>query len=172
MASWMTRLRGKNLDNLHDLMVGQLKELYDVEDQLLDALPKMADAASSVQLKQAFREHRDTTFRQKQRLEQVFRRLGIEPETEKCEGIRGIIDDGQVIIKSDGDPNVKDAALIAAAQQVEHYEMACYGTLSAFARILGRTEITDLLEQTLQEEKATDDRLSQVAMSGINRMAA
>jgi ferritin-like metal-binding protein YciE len=172
MASWLTKLKGKNLDNLNDLLVDQIKELYDVEDQLLDALPKMADAASSPRLKEAFRQHRDTTQRQKERLEQVFRQMGLQPEREKSEGIRGIIDDGQAVIRADGDPAVKDAALIAAAQQVEHYEMACYGSARAFARILNQPDVVRLLDQTLDEEKSTDERLTQVAMSGINQQAA
>ncbi len=162
---------GKSLDSMKDLLVEELKDLYDVEDQILDALPKMADAASSERVKQAFREHLETTKRQKTRLEEVFRRINIEPERGKCDGIRGIISEGEVLMKAKGKAEVKDAALVSAAQRVEHYEIAGYGAARSFAKNLGLNDVAGILQQTLDEEGKADRWLTQLAVSHINPQA-
>ncbi|NLW85448.1 MAG: ferritin-like domain-containing protein [Planctomycetes bacterium] len=163
---------GKSLDNMQDLLLEELNELYDVEDQIIKALPKMREAASSPVLKQAFDKHLEQTQRQKERLEQIFRELGRQPERVGAEGMKGIISEGQMIISMDGDPHVKDAALIAAAQRVEHYEMASYGSARTYARELGHQRVADLLQTTLDEEGSTDKELSQVAISQVNPRAS
>jgi ferritin-like metal-binding protein YciE len=162
---------GKRLDDMRDLFVEELKDLYDVENQIIDALPKMIDGASSPQLKQAFQQHLQTTRLQKDRLEQLFRRLNMKPERETCAGIRGILMEGEILLKADGDPKVKDATLIAAAQRVEHYEMAAYGSLRSFARQIARDDLADIIQQTLDEEGDTDKRLTDIAMTVVNPQA-
>ena len=162
---------GKSLDSMNDLFVEELKDLYYVEDKIIDALPKMADAANSPQLKNAFKEHLERTKVQKRRLEDIFRRLGMEPQSSKCEGISGIIEEGEILLKAKGDPKVKDAALIAAAQRVEHYEMAGYGSARSFARQINRQDLADLLQQTLDEEGAADHKLTDLAVANVNPKA-
>ena len=173
-SSWFSKMIGQQmtLDNLEELLVHQLVDLYSAESQLIDALPKMADAASNAALANAFRTHLAETRQQKTRLEQVFKHLGREPESETCEAMEGLIQEGQEVLAADGDPSVKDAALIAAAQRVEHYEMAGYGCARTFARQLGHTAVADLLQQTLNEEGNTDKRLTQIAESLVNPQAA
>jgi ferritin-like metal-binding protein YciE len=170
----MSRLKAMNteLDSLDTLFVEQLKDLYSVENQIIGALPEMVDAASSPQLKSAFEQHLEVSRRQKARLEQIFHQIGLEPEESKCEGIAGILEEGQVFAQARGKPDVRDAALVSAAQHVEHYEMASYGTCRTFAEQLGRPEIANLLQQTLDEEKMTDKRLTDIAESAINPEAA
>jgi ferritin-like metal-binding protein YciE len=150
----------------------QLRDLYSAEEQLIDALPKMAAAASSPELKQAFRTHLEETRAQKTRLEGVFRMLGKELESEKCEAMQGLIAEGQEIIDMEGDPEVKDAALIAAAQRVEHYEIAGYGCARTFARQLGRNDVAEKLQESLDEEGNADKILTDVAETFINIEAA
>lgn len=173
MARWISALRGTtmSMESLEDLFLLQLKELYDVENEIIDALPKMTDAASSPELKAAFSRHLEVTRRQKDRLDEIFHRLNREPESVTCEGIRGILEDGTMIINARGDSVVKDAALVAAAQQVEHYETASYGTARTFAQVLGWNDIAGILQQTLDEEKMTDKELSAVATSSVNQRA-
>jgi ferritin-like metal-binding protein YciE len=158
----------KSLDKLDDLLVEELKDLYDVEQRISDALPKMKEAASRPDLKKAFEEHRAQTDRQKERLEQCFRHLDMKPDRGTCEGIKGILDEGEVFVKADGDPKVKDAALLASAQRVEHYEMASYGSARAFAQHLNHKEVADLLQQTLDEEGQTDHDLTELALADVN----
>ncbi len=174
MANWMASLKasGKSLDTLEDLFVEELKDIYDAEIQIADALPKMIDAASSPQLKEGFRQHLDVTKRQKMRLEEVFRKIGREIDRTTSDGIKGILSEGAVYAKVDGDPMVKDAALISAIQRVKHYEMAVYGTLRSFATQLGWRDVADLLQQTLNEERDTDRELTQVAEGSVNKQAA
>ncbi len=163
---------GMKLNTLNDLFVHELKDTYDAENQIIDALPKMIDAASSQEVKDKFRRHLDVTRMQTARLEEIFDMLDMEPEREHCDGMAGIIKDGNKMAVAEGDPNVKDAALIGAAQKVEHYEIAAYGTLRAFANTMGMTDIADKLQTTLEEEKRTDKTLSMVAERSINRQAA
>jgi ferritin-like metal-binding protein YciE len=173
-SSWFGKMLGMSLtlDNLNDLLIQQLEDLYSAEDQLTEALPKMAEAAHSAQLKSAFQTHLRETRQQKQRLEQAFRILGHEPATEKCQAMAGLITEGEEIIQATGDNEVKDAALIAAAQRVEHYEMAGYGCARTFARQLHRDDVAALLHETLQEESRTNEMLTQLAESTINPVAA
>lgn len=161
-----------SLANLQDLLVQQLEDLYSAEDQLTAALPKMADAASTSRLKTAFEAHLQDTIQHKQRLEQAFQALGVKPGGEKCDAMAGLIFEGQEVINTLGDPDVKDAALIAAAQRVEHYEIAGYGCARTFARRLGKDEIAGLLQATLAEEVETDKLLTEIAENLINPAAA
>lgn len=162
----------QKFENLDDLFHEQLKDLYDAESRISEALPKMAEAAGSQQLASAFREHRQETEGQIARLDKIFKLLGQKPQRETCEAIKGLIAEGEEVVKAKGDSRVKDAGLIASAQRVEHYEMAGYGTARNFAERLGHNEAADLLQQTLDEEKATDGKLSQLATEVINPQAA
>jgi len=167
--SWFT---STHLNSLDDLLVDQLQDLYDAEQRLVDALPKMAEAANSQLLKDAFRQHLRETETHGQRLERAFQSLGKTAQSKTCDAMKGLVSEGQEMIDADGDPDVKDAALIAAAQRVEHYEIAAYGTARTFARRLGCQDVARQLEQTLEEEKATDEKLTQLAESTINEQAA
>jgi len=158
--------------NLEDLFVQQLGDLYDAEQRLTEALPKMAEAASNDQLKQAFSDHLRETKTHVTRLEGIFRQLGRDPVRETCHGIKGLIREGEDMIGAHGDDDVRDAGLIAAAQRVEHYEMAGYGTVRAFARRLGHESIAGTLQQTLNEEGAADHKLTAIAESTVNTKAA
>jgi len=160
------------LNSLNDLFIMELKDILDAEVQITEALPKMADAASSPTPKSQFKQHLQQTEGQIQRLNQVFAKLNLKPEREHCDGMEGLIKDGSKALKAPGDPNAKDAALIAAAQKVEHYEISSYGTLRTFAKTLGLNDVADLLQQTLKEESYTDDLLSQTAMRSVNKKAA
>lgn len=162
---------GKSLDNMHDLFIHELRELYDVEKRIEDALPKMADAVQNTTLKEALREHLDRTHDQKRRLELIFDQLEERPETDTSQGIKGIIEEGDALLKTKGDPDVKDAAIISAAQKVEHFEMAGYGSARSFARYLGREDIARILQQTLDEEGEADKKLTEIALSVVNREA-
>lgn len=156
-----------NLQNLKDLYIDQLRDLYSAEEQLLMALPKMAQAASSADLKQAFQHHLDETCQQKQRLDTIFSQMNLSPHGEKCEAMEGLIKEGEETIRTNGDPVVKDAALIAAAQRVEHYEMAGYGTVRTFANELGFDEAKSLLQETLDEEGDANKKLTSIAEGGF-----
>lgn len=157
---------------LDDLFIQQLGDLYDAEKRLTEALPKMAEAATNTQLKQAFSDHLRETETHVSRLEGIFRQLGKEPVRETCHGIKGLIKEGDEMIAAHGDRDVRDAGLIAAAQRVEHYEMAGYGTVRAFAQRLGHESIAQTLQQTLNEEGAADHKLSAIAESNVNTRAA
>jgi ferritin-like metal-binding protein YciE len=167
--SWFS---GTQLDSLDTLFRDQIEDLYDAEQRLVDALPNMAEASSSPQLRQAFEHHLQETRNHVSRLERIFHALGQEAESKTCQAMKGLVKEGEEAVDAEGDPSVKDAALIAAAQRVEHYEIAAYGTARTFARQLNLPEIASLLEETLEEEKAADHTLTQVAESGINQMAS
>ncbi|HEX6200340.1 MAG TPA: ferritin-like domain-containing protein [Thermoanaerobaculia bacterium] len=160
------------LENLETLYVDELKDAYDFEHQILDALPKMEEAATHAELQSAFREHRRETENQVRRLEQVFNSLGRDAERKTCKGMKGLIAEGEEYVKARGDDAAIDAALISGAQRVEHYEMAVYGTLRTYARALGHEDQATLLNQSLEEEKAADAKLTRLAESGINVNAA
>jgi ferritin-like metal-binding protein YciE len=157
---------------LHDAFVDELRDAYDAEKQITKALPKMVKAASSPELRTAFEVHLEETRDQVVRLEQVFASLDEKVRGKHCDGMAGIIEEGKSVMEEDFDDTTMDACLIAAAQRVEHYEMAAYGTLLAWARAMGHTEAADLLQQTLDEEKAADEKLSSVAEGGLNQRAA
>lgn len=156
------------LESLRDLLVEQLKDLYDAEQRITKALPKMADTATAPALKAAFKKHLAETEGQVKRLEQVFEHLGEKAQTKTCKAMQGLIAEGEETIKEDAEPEVKDAALIASAQRVEHYEIAGYGTVLAYAKLLKQPAVASLLEQTLAEEKATDQALTDLAETSIN----
>ena len=164
----MNLFNSLELNSLEDLLVMELEDLFDAEKRLCDALPKMADAASSEELKRAFNEHYQQTKRQVSRLEEIFSRLGRSATRETCDAMKGLIREGSEIISATGDPDVKDAALIGAAQRVEHYEIAGYGTARTFAEHLGYSEVARLLQTTLDEESKTDTKLTQLAQESIN----
>lgn len=159
---------------LSDLYKEELKDLYSAESQLVAALPKMAKAASSPDLKKAFESHLEETKVQIQRLEQVFEEIEGSPRGKKCKAMEGLVEEGAELIKekADFEPAVLDAALIGAAQRIEHYEIAAYGTVRTFAQQLGYTKAVNLLQQTLDEESAANEKLTTLAVSGINQQAA
>lgn len=159
------------MESMQDLYVHELKDLYNAEKQILQALPKMASKATHDELRRAFEEHRSTTEEQVRRLETIFDELGQSPAGVKCKGMEGLIEEGREILEQDADPDVRDAALIGAAQRVEHYEIAGYGTARTYARQLGFNNHVELLQRTLDEEGQTDERLTQLAESRINREA-
>jgi ferritin-like metal-binding protein YciE len=161
-----------NAGTIHDAFVEELRDTNDAEKQLIKALPKMAKAASSAELRSAFEAHLEETRGHVERLEQVFESLEEKVKGKHCEGIAGIIEEGKSIMGEDFDEAAMDACLIAAGQRAEHYEMAAYGTLVAWARAMGHTEAADLLQETLEEEKATDEKLTTLAEGGINQEAA
>jgi ferritin-like metal-binding protein YciE len=160
------------LETLQDLLLDELEDIYDAEQQLVEALPKMAKSATSPDLKQSFETHLEQTEGHVRRLEQVFKIFGEEPERKTCKAMKGLIAEGAEVIKEDAEPEVKDAALIAAAQRVEHYEMAAYGSARTYAEELGKADAVELLEETLKEEKQTDSKLTKLAVSVINLKAA
>ena len=150
-------------NSLRDLYVAELRDLYNAETQLVKALPKMAKASSNAELRQGFEEHLRQTSEHVSRLEQIFDMLGVKPTGKKCLGMEGLVKEGAETMKEDYEEALMDAAIIGAAQRVEHYEIAGYGTVRAFAELLGENEHVSLLEQTLKEEKQTDDKLTQLA---------
>ena len=161
-------MKTKELDAaFHDA----LRDIYYAERQILKALPKMARAARSEQLKQSFKTHKDETEVQKERLEKVFELLGKRPQGKTCPAIDGIIEEGSEVMEEYKDSPALDAALLAAAQAVEHYEMARYGTLAAWAKLLGMDEAASLLAETLEEEKKTDSLLNELAGAEVNQTA-
>ena len=157
---------------LHDAFLDELRDTYDAEKQLTKALPKLAKAATSPELRAAFESHLEETRGHVDRLEQVFASLDEKVRGKHCEGIAGIIDEGKSLMEEDFDEATMDACLIAAGQRAEHYELAAYGTLVAWARGMGHTEAEKLLQETLDEEKAADEKLTQIAESGVNEEAA
>lgn len=157
-------------ERLKDLYIDELKDLYSAETQLVRALPKMAKAATSEKLRQGFEEHLEQTKGHVLRLEKVFKAMGESPKGKKCKGMEGLVEEGAEVIDEDFEGSLMDAALIGAAQRVEHYEIAAYGTVCAFAEELGETEHASLLAKTLQEEKITDEKLTELAQE-INAQA-
>jgi ferritin-like metal-binding protein YciE len=160
------------LQTLRDLLIEQLQDVYDAEDRITKALPKMAKSANSPELKAAFQKHLEETKGHVERLRQVFEQLGTRARKKPCKAMQGLIEDGAETIKEQADAEVKDAGLIAAALRVEHYEMAAYGTVRAYAKLLREPDVVRLLGQTLAEEKATDAALTKLAESTINVEAA
>jgi ferritin-like metal-binding protein YciE len=150
-------------EGLKELYIDELKDLYSAENQLLKALPKLAKAASSDELQDGFKQHLEQTRGHVERLEQIFKSLDASPRGKKCVGMEGLVKEGSEVMEEDFEQAVMDAALIGAAQRVEHYEIAAYGTVSEFARILGEEQHVSLLEETLQEEKETDEKLTSLA---------
>jgi ferritin-like metal-binding protein YciE len=159
------------LDSLHELYVNELKDLYNAESQLLKALPKMAKAAVTPELKAAFEEHLEVTREQVSRLEAIFADLGVSPKGKKCKAMEGLIEEGKEVVEEDAEPAVRDAALIAAAQKVEHYEMAGYGCVRTYARRLGYGDAAALLQATLDEEGEADKELTELAETVVNAEA-
>lgn len=159
------------MNNLNDLLHDQLKDLYDAEHQLKRALPKMAKHASDAQLKAGFDQHLTETENHIARLEKVFEAMGVKAQRKTCKAMKGLIEEGDEVMEEQATPEVLDAALIAAAQRVEHYEIAGYGTARTMAQMLGMKDAAQLLEQTLQEEEQTDKKLTKLAESSINQKA-
>ena len=156
------------LESLQDLFVDELKDLYSAENQLLKALPKMAQAATDEQLRNAFQDHLEQTRNQVKRLDQIFKKMDVNPKGKKCKAMEGLIEEGKQVINEKANAAVRDAALISAAQRVEHYEIAGYGSVRTFAQVLGDNESADLLQETLEEEAAADKKLTELAETAIN----
>ena len=156
------------LESLDNLLIHELKDLLSAEKQLVKALPKMAKGASSDALRSAIEEHLEQTKTHVDRLEKAFSVLNKTPRAEHCKGMEGLIEEGSKLLDEEGSPSVKDAALIGAAQRVEHYEIAAYGTARALAELLGKNDIVSLLQETLNEEKQTDEKLTELAQSEVN----
>jgi len=150
-------------NSLQELYVEQLRDLYNAESQLVKALPKMAKAAQSEALRQGFEHHLEQTNGHVDRLEQIFSAMGESPKGRKCAGMEGLVKEGEEVIKEQSSSDALDAGLIASAQRVEHYEIAAYGTVRSFAKFLGEREAVDLLQQTLDEEKETDEKLTELS---------
>ena len=168
----MGLLGSTEFNTLEDLLKHQLEDIYDAEKRLTNALPKMRDKATNTKLKTAFGEHLEETKVQVKRLEQAFEKLGWEAKRETCPAMKGLIKEGEEMIDAKGDVDVIDAALIASAQRVEHYEIAAYGSARCQASAMGRDDIADLLQQTLDEEHSTDSKLADLATEVINPKAA
>ncbi|MEY2479964.1 MAG: hypothetical protein QOI04_891 [Verrucomicrobiota bacterium] len=156
------------LDTLHKLYVEELRDIYNAENQLLKALPKMAKAASSEELKTAFEDHLGETKEHVDRLEEIFKGLDENPKGKTCKAMKGLVEEGSEILEEEGEESVLDAGIIAAAQKVEHYEIASYGTVRSWANLLGEEEAADLLQQTLDEEGEADKRLNELAQEIVN----
>lgn len=162
-----------HIASFHELFVSQMRDLYDAEKRLTKAIPKLGKAAANDELRSALETHLDETEGHITRLEQVFEHLGERPKAKPCAGMRGIIEEGDEHVKEDyEDDALRDAVIIGSAQRVEHYEIAAYGTAIAHARLLGRNEIADLLEESLAEEKAADKKLTTIAEGAVNLVAA
>jgi len=159
------------ISTLEDALIEELKDILHAEKQLLKALPKMAKQAQSPQLKKAFEQHKKETEGQVERLEQAFELLDRAPRAKKCEAMEGLIEEGKELMEEDAEPEVMDAMLIAAAQKVEHYEIASYGTVRTWAEQLGHDRVAKLLQQTLDEEAAADEKLTQLAEQMVNQQA-
>lgn len=168
----MQLFNDQKFEKLDDLLIEQIEDLYDAEKRLCNVLPKMADAASDAQLAEAFRAHHRDTERHVDRLEQVFKLLGKEPSRETCDAMKGLIKEGESMMEAKGSPGVRDAALIAAAQRIEHYEIAGYGSARSFATQLGLSGVATVLQQTLDEEGAADHRLTDIAVRSVNPKAS
>jgi ferritin-like metal-binding protein YciE len=156
------------LNTLQKLYTDELRDLYNAENQLLKALPKMAKAASSEELTDAFEKHLKQTKGHVKRLEQVFEELGEKPKGKTCHAMKGLIEEGSAILEEDGETSVRDAGMIVAAQKVEHYEIAGYGSVRTFAHLLGQNKAAELLQATLDEESETNELLNRLAESIIN----
>lgn len=161
-----------HMDSLQDLFVEELKDIYNAENQLLKALPKMARKASNDKLRTAFETHTKETEGHVERLEKIFEKLGKRAAGKKCKAMEGLLEEGKEVLEEDMEPEVRDAALIMAAQKVEHYEIASYGTVRTYAKLLGNTDAAKLLQQTLDEEGQTDEKLTKLAETLINVQAA
>lgn len=159
------------LDDLRKVFVSQLKDIHSAENQLVRALPKMATAATSRDLEQAIRNHLQETKTHITRLEKIFSTLEFSPGGHRCKAMEGLIEEGAEILNEDANPEARDAAIIAAAQKVEHYEIATYGTLRAYAKLLGMDEAYDLLTDTMEEEREADTSLTELAEASINQLA-
>ena len=158
------------LDNLQQLFLKELRDIYDAEDQITDALPKLIDAAHHPELKHALQEHLTITKHQISRLDQIVQMLGEKPSGETCKGMKGLLKEGGDIVSAGGDPSAVDAGIISAAQRVEHYEIAAYGTVRTYAKLLNQSQMANLLQQTLNEEADADNKLTQIA-STVNVQA-
>jgi ferritin-like metal-binding protein YciE len=161
-----------SLDSLQALFLNELKDVYHAEKQLVEALPRLAKAARSPELRQAFASHFEETEGQVERLERIFEELGEAARGKRCKGMEGLIEEGKEILEEEGDASVIDAALISAAQRVEHYEIAAYGCLRTYAQLLGHRGAVKLLEQTLAEEEAADQKLTAIGEKSVNAQAA
>jgi ferritin-like metal-binding protein YciE len=161
-----------SLDSLDKLFLEELKDVYNAEKQIVRALPRMAKAAESQELRQAFTRHLKETQGHVERLERIFKELDQPARGKKCKGMEGLLEEGKEIMEQEGEGAVIDAALIAAAQRVEHYEMAAYGCLRTYAQLLGHSDAERLLQQTLNEEEAADQKLTQIGEGGVNQAAA
>jgi ferritin-like metal-binding protein YciE len=159
------------MESMQDLYLHELKDIHNAEKQILQVLPKMAQAATHQELRRAFEEHQQVTQEQVRRLETIFDDLGEKPGGKKCKGMEGLLEEGREVLEEDADPDVRDAALIASAQRVEHYEIAAYGTARTYAQQLGFDRHAELLQRTLDEEGERDKRLTQLAESRVNRDA-
>lgn len=159
------------LDTLKKLYVNELRDLYNAENQLVKALPKMTKGASSDELKQALEDHLRETEGHVERLDQIFKGLDENPKGKTCKAMKGLVEEGSEILEHDGDPSVLDAGIIAAAQKVEHYEIASYGTARTFANLLGEKEAAKLLQETLDEEGEANEKLNELAESTVNAEA-
>jgi ferritin-like metal-binding protein YciE len=159
------------LDSLRTLWIEEMRDLYNAENQLVKALPKMAKKASNEELKEALESHLEETRGHVERLEEIFQKLGKKPSGKTCKAMQGLIEEGSEMMNEDGPDSVIDAGIIAAAQRVEHYEMAGYGTARTFASILGEDEAEDLLQETLDEEGAADEKLTEIAEGIVNEEA-
>ena len=159
------------MKNLQELFEHELKDSYSAEKQLVEALPKMHDAATHKELKKSFADHLEQTKGHRDKVKSILDDLGVNPGSTKCDGMEGLIKEGEAVIKEDAPSNVKDAALISAAQRVEHYEMAGYGTASEYARILGHDKYAKTLESILAEDTKSDKHLNGLALKEINKSA-
>jgi ferritin-like metal-binding protein YciE len=168
----MSLFNSIELNTMEDLFVIQIEDLYDAEKRIVEALPKMVDGASAPELRQALEQHLNQTRNHVVRLEQVFRSIGREAKSETCEAMKGLLKEGEEMLDAKGDPEVKDAALIAAAQRVEHYEISGYGTARTLAQHLDLNHAASLLEATLDEEKEADQKLTEIAESEVNLRAS
>jgi ferritin-like metal-binding protein YciE len=157
-----------SMDSLKDLYIDELKDLYNAETQLIKALPKMAKKATAPELKQAFQDHLEETKGHVARLEEIFEELDEKPTGKTCKAMKGLVEEGAEVIEEDGNEAVLDAALIGAAQRVEHYEIAGYGVVRTFATLLGENDAAELLQETLDEEAAADKKLTEIAEEDIN----
>ena len=160
------------LKNLQDLYIEELRDVYNAESQILKALPKVIDAATSEELRSALEDHLDQTKEHVERLDEVFQNLGANPKGKKCAAMEGLVKECDEVLSEDMDENVRDAAIIASCQRIEHYEIAVYGTICTYAKLLDRDDDLDLLGQTLDEEKEADETLTDIAESNINPEAA
>ena len=160
------------MGTLHDAFIDELRDTYDAEKQILKALPKLAKKATNPKLRTALENHHKETQEHVARLERAFETIGEKPKGKHCDGVAGIIEEGKSMLEEDFEENALDACIIASCQRVEHYEMAAYGTLVAWAKAMGHDETAEILEMTLEEEKTADETLTTVAEGGINEEAA